>query len=694
MTTRPCPPTRSAGWILLLFVMVLPHTVSAMPGATYARSGEVVIGVRSGIALNHRARPRHAESTLAEALQRVGAVAALPLGGDAYRVRFATGSSPEQVSRVLLASVDVRYAEPNRWRVRQRLPNDPMLARQWALTAISAPSGWDQTTDAAVPIAIIDSGVSPTHLDLKQQLLPGIDLVSLDDDPRDDDGHGTYTAGLAAATGDDGVGITGVCWSCPIIPIKALDRRGRGDDATIALGIRWAVDHGARIISMALGGPTESRVLHEAVQYATSRGALIVAAAGNDGADGPASYPAAFPEVLSVAALDRDSNVASFSTSGPYIDIAAPGVQIFSTTWQRLQGDGYESADGTSAASPQVAGVAALVLGRRDALTADQLADVLRLGADDVDAPGPDERSGYGRVDLQRALALVDDPQLLQRSVIEGQIRDAAWPVTLLLDDTTPVPLDADGRFRLSGLAPGTYVLLATDQAGRTLELRASVNGTALGRVWLDGRFAPDERANFAAETPDGASRWFPETQHSLRGAFQAFWEQHGALAAFGYPISREFVERDPQAGDRLVQYFERHRFEFHPDAPAGSQVQLTRLGDQLLRAVGIDWYGAGPNPPIVGCRFFEATGRNVCGAFLVHWRASGIESDGRPGFSDAESLALFGYPLGEAQPQTLADGRTIMVQWFERARFEDHGDEMVLLGLLGDELARVRGLR
>jgi subtilisin family serine protease len=692
MPPRYRPQPRLIGWIVLLTLLMVPRPAAA--GGPSARPDEVVIGLRPGITLSRQARPSVASAGLSEALRRIGAVAALPVGGDAYRVRLTGRVAPDQASSALLASDAVAYAEPNRWRTRQRLPNDPMLAEQWALTAISAPAGWEQATSATVPIAIIDSGISPTHLDLKQQLLPGIDLVSLDDDPRDDDGHGTYTAGLAAASGDDGVGIAGVCWSCPIIPIKALDRRGRGDDATIALGIRWAVDRGARIISMALGGPNESRVLDEAVRYATSRGALIVAAAGNDGVGGAASYPAAFADVLSVAALDRDGSVAAFSTAGPAVDLAAPGVQILSTSWQRLQGDGYEVADGTSAASPQVAGVAALVLGRRDTLTPDQLADVLRLGADDVDAPGPDDRSGYGRVDLQRSLALVDDPNLLQSSVIEGQIRDATWPVTLLLDGATPVPLDADGRFRLSGLAPGTYVLVATDQAGRTLELRASVNGTALGRAWLDGRFLPDERANFVAETPDGLSRWFPETGHTLRGAFQAFWERHGGLATFGYPISREFVERDPLTGDRLVQYFERHRLELHPEAAPGSQVQLTRLGDRLLRAAGIDWYGAGPNPPIVGCRFFEATGRNLCGAFLAHWRAGGIEGDGRPGFSDAESLALFGYPLGEAQPLTLADGRTIMVQWFERARFEDHGEQGVLLGLLGDELARARGLR
>lgn len=692
MPPRYRPQPRLIGWIVLLTLLMVPRPAAA--GGPSARPDEVVIGLRPGITLSRQARPSVASAGLGEALRRIGAVAALPVGGDAYRVRLTGRVAPDQASSALLASDAVAYAEPNRWRTRQRLPNDPMLAEQWALTAISAPSGWEQTTSATVPIAIIDSGVSPTHLDLKQQLLPGIDLVSLDDDPRDDDGHGTYTAGLAAASGDDGIGIAGVCWSCPIIPVKALDRRGRGDDATIALGIRWAVDRGARIISMALGGPNESRVLDEAVRYATSRGALIIAAAGNDGVGGAASYPAAFADVLSVAALDRDGSVATFSTSGSSVDLAAPGVQILSTSWQRLQGDGYEVADGTSAASPQVAGVAALVLGRRDTLTPDQLADVLRLGADDIDAPGPDDRSGYGRVDLQRSLALVDDPNLLQSSVIEGQIRDATWPVTLLLDGATPVPLDADGRFRLSGLAPGTYVLVATDQAGRTLELRASVNGTALGRAWLDGRFASDGRANFVAETPDGLSRWFPETGHTLRGAFQAFWERHGGLATFGYPISREFVERDPLTGDRLVQYFERHRLELHPEAAPGAQVQLTRLGDRLLRAAGIDWYGAGPNPPIVGCRFFEATGRNLCGAFLARWRAGGIEGDGRAGFSDAESLALFGYPLGEAQPLTLADGRTIMVQWFERARFEDHGEQGVLLGLLGDELARAQGLR
>jgi hypothetical protein len=143
-----------------------------------------------------------------------------------------------------------------------------------------------------------------------------------------------------------------------------------------------------------------------------------------------------------------------------------------------------------------------------------------------------------------------------------------------------------------------------------------------------------------------------------------------------------------------VVQYFERHRLELHPESPPPYHVQLTRLGDVLLQQRGQSWFNFPKGARRPGCLFFAETGHSLCEPFLSYWRANGLEFDRRPGKTAAESLALFGQPLSEPQIETLEDGSLAVVQWFERARFEDHGPQGVLLGLLGGELARGRGWR
>jgi thermitase len=185
---------------------------------------------------------------------------------------------------------------------------------------------------------------------------------------------------------------------------------------------------------------------------------------------------------------------------------------------------------------------------------------------------------------------------------------------------------------------------------------------------------------------------YFPETGHTLRGVFLSYWRAHGGLPVFGYPISEEFIERSDDGREALVQYFERHRFELRPENRPPYNVQLTRLGDVILRARGVDWFTLPKGAPQPGCRYFPETGHSLCEPFLSAWRSSGLEFDRRRGKSEAENLALFGMPISEPQVETLPDGRLILVQWFERARFEDHGPDGVLFGLLGNELARLKG--
>ena len=182
--------------------------------------------------------------------------------------------------------------------------------------------------------------------------------------------------------------------------------------------------------------------------------------------------------------------------------------------------------------------------------------------------------------------------------------------------------------------------------------------------------------------------RCFPETGFCISGPIRAFWERNGGLPIFGYPIGPQQVQ--VVEGRMLqVQQFERTRLELHPENPPPYDVLMGRLGADRLAQEGRDWERFPKSEPRAACRFFAETGHNLCGAFLAYWRAGGLELDGQPGFSEAESLALFGLPLSDEQREPLADA-TYTVQWFERARFELHpelGPDVVLLGLLGSEI-------
>jgi hypothetical protein len=191
--------------------------------------------------------------------------------------------------------------------------------------------------------------------------------------------------------------------------------------------------------------------------------------------------------------------------------------------------------------------------------------------------------------------------------------------------------------------------------------------------------------------------RFFPETGHAVGGRFLEFWQQNGGLAVFGYPLTDE-----RQEGGRTVQWFERARFEWHPDNQPPYDVLLGRVGVSVLEQRGIDWMGQPSSPgPAAGCQYFPETRHNVCNqqrglGFLSYWRGHGLDFDGRPGTSYAESLALFGYPITEPYQEAGEDGQVYQVQWFERARFEWHPGNQpeyrVLLGRLGARLLAGQG--
>ena len=676
-----------AALLVCLVAFAAPPQASArLPVPSSALSGEVIIKLLPNLVLSPDAQPTKPTLVLGDRLRALGANAARPLGATTYRVGFQHQRSGEALARELAGLPEVVYAEPNYGRTILRTPSDPLFGQQWHLSNIQAPAAWERTTGTSILVAVLDTGVSPTHPDLQGRIGAGRDLFNGDGDPRDDEGHGTHVAGLIAANGNNGVGGAGVCWNCVILPVKVLGARGRGNDATIAAGIRYAVDQGARVISMSLGGPEESRTLRDAVAYAAERNVLMVAASGNDGTRGTQlNYPAAYPGVIAVSATDERDALATFSTSGDFVDIAAPGVNILSTFWSP-RGDTYAVASGTSEAAPLVTGAAALLFSTRPELTALQAAELLEASVDDVDVPGRDAQTGYGRLNAARAVELAAAPDALSRSRIEGRIVGVAQVVVTLNTGVQAQP-DANGVYRFENLPPGNYTVVARGPDGQQRIGQASLSGTSLSVVTLDFDFGPGSDA-FApvAPPPPGQTDFFVETNHTLRGALREYWQHNGGLPVFGFPISEETIEIGGDGQPYTVQYFERNRFELHPENQPPYNVLLGRLGDDTLRQQGRDWFAFPRGAPAEGCVFFAETGHSICGAFLDYWRANGLQLDNRAATSTAESLALFGLPLSEPQVETFPDGSSYLVQWFERARFEDHGSNGVLLGLLGRE--------
>lgn len=346
--------------------------------------------------------------------QRHGGEDAAAGPGRIYRLRLDLEAN-QDIREVLAAwrnRPDVEYAELNPIISICATPDDPSYAEQWSLGKIQAPEAWDTSRGAAdVVVAVIDTGVDYNHRDLQGNLwvneaeVNGVAGVDDDDngyiddvhgynfaynnsDPIDDHGHGTHCSGIIAAVGDNGLDVAGVCWSARIMALKILGSAGDGSAADAVPAIYYAVANGADVISGSWGGEDSSDVLREAIAYAHREGVVVVAAAGNEGSDAP-FYPAAYPEVISVAATDSTDQRWYLSNYGDWVDIAAPGRDIVSLratgSSQGGTGNVYTGRmSGTSMAAPHVSGACALLLAANPFLTCDEVADMLTAGVDPI----------------------------------------------------------------------------------------------------------------------------------------------------------------------------------------------------------------------------------------------------------------------------------------------------------------------
>jgi thermitase len=365
--------------------------------------GEILVGFQRGLA-----RGAAAATARSLGLQLVREVPGIDIA-----VMRASGAVPAAL-RALRAQRGVAFAEPN---AVESLPplrrseepspppspapqGDPLADKQWGLAKVDGKAAWRVTRGLPETIvAIIDTGIDYNHPDLAGRVIKGRDFANNDDDPMDGHAHGTHCAGIAGASADNGIGIAGVAPGVSLMAVKVLSDSGSGTTDAVCGGIVWAADQGAHVISLSLGGPGGKEAKQAAVDYARSKGAVVVAAMGNNGAN-MAVYPGASKGVIGVGATTAEDTRASFSNFGDWIAVTAPGHQILST----VPNGGFAAYSGTSMATPHVAGLAGLVRSAYPALEAEAVAAAIRQGATDLGAAGFDPQFGHGRIDAGRTL--------------------------------------------------------------------------------------------------------------------------------------------------------------------------------------------------------------------------------------------------------------------------------------------------
>lgn len=351
------------------------------------------------IVVKFRKEPTEAE--LAQIRSEIEAADVRKLG---YTYVFESKSIEAKQLMSYFQKWDVAFAEPHFLYMTNESvePNDMLYAKyQWNLPAIETIPGWDVTRGSEdVVVAVIDTGVDMNHPDLEGRTTEGINIVNEQSKPLDDVGHGTHVAGIISALVNNREGVAGISWYNKIMPIKVLDETGAGTTYSVAQGIIWAADHGAKVINMSLGNYADAQFLHDAIRYAFDKDVVLIAASGNDNTERP-GYPAAYPEVFAVAATDSRQQKASFSNYGDYIDVAAPGVNIAST----YPDNHYAALSGTSMASPHVTALAALIRSANPLLKNTEVMDIMRQTAIDLGDRGKDKYYGYGQIDIVKAVS-------------------------------------------------------------------------------------------------------------------------------------------------------------------------------------------------------------------------------------------------------------------------------------------------
>lgn len=370
-------------------------------------------------------------------------------------LRRYTVTTEQALSRVLLSD-----SNPGFWDAPVRALAD-FESLSWNTEMLNLGSLPVSLDTSSVKVAVLDTGVS-AHEDLTS-LLPGFDFVQGDTDPTDLSGHGTHVAGVVSAARNQN-GVLGVSPGVGVIPIRVLDANGSGLISNVVAGISLALERNARVINLSLGSTTDVPALKNAVDYAASKGVLVVAAAGNSGFSAQVSYPAAYQSVLAVASVTQSKSVSSFSSRGTYVDIAAPGSSVLST-----YNDGsYRLMSGTSMASPHIAGAAALLFAAHPTASVQQVVQSLCLSAEDIDTPGQDQSSGCGLPSVQAASGILSSlveastPSVPSTTTIPDVVSTTAPVTASTTVPVTPPLTTLPAQTTLPSVPPSTTVWPST----------------------------------------------------------------------------------------------------------------------------------------------------------------------------------------------------------------------------------------
>ncbi len=420
-----------------------------IPSGT-ARENELLVGFKTSLSLPQIAKIHQAqEATHKKRLSGINVdvvsiPAQIPLTEARKKYESATG---------------VEFAEPNFLAQAFYNPDDPLINKQWGLKKINSLQAFDHSKGGFYSIAIIDTGVDSNHAELSPLLLDGYNTIDNNEATDDDHGHGTHVAGIAAAQTDNGTGVASSSFYSQILPVKVLNQVGVGTYADVAEGIIFSADEGSRILNLSLGGNSDSQTLERAVEYAKEKGSILVAAAGNNGNDAPV-YPAAYTGVLAVSASDENDELASFSSFGSNIFVAAPGVSITSTDL----GDSYTSKHGTSMSAPHLSGTLGLLLAKEEDLTNTQLLSLVKESADKVGSESYNEDGwnayfGYGRLNAGEALANISETEEdLEETETATSESDSATAIDSSTDsrERSEVPERYSFSFELQGETKST----------------------------------------------------------------------------------------------------------------------------------------------------------------------------------------------------------------------------------------------
>ncbi|MCB1933366.1 MAG: S8 family serine peptidase [Candidatus Accumulibacter sp.] len=380
-------------WIrscLLLLIVTVAPPVSSEPQQPAYVPGRLLIQQRAGLSdaeVDKSLKPHGAK--------RIGKIAAI----NVHIVQLPATADASAVATALSNNRLFKYVERDRILAPAAATNDPSLPNQWHLAKIGAPMAWNITHGNDVTIAILDTGVDDRHPDLAAQMVPGWNAYDHNADASDVHGHGTAVAGTAAATGNNALGVASVAYGSKIMPIRISDPQGYATVSAIAAGLVWAADHGARVASISHEYASNAATIDSAAQYFKGKEGLTIAAAGNRG---QGENIVSTGNMVIVSATDRDDRAPSWSSFGTYINIAAPGQDILTTT----RGGGYGHWSGTSVATAVVAGTTALMMAANPALSTSQIQSILYSTAVDLGGVGKDEHYGAGRVDAAQATRL------------------------------------------------------------------------------------------------------------------------------------------------------------------------------------------------------------------------------------------------------------------------------------------------